>query len=76
MNLLMPLPTTQGTGVNTFEQVCRMTSHAKRFSVRLDHHLNDKNQHRFTYLRAFYGPSPTNGSNSLQGGNAQDGEHN
>ena len=75
MTLLMPLPTTSGTGVNTFEQVS-LTSEANRFSVRMDHRLTDKDQIRFTYLRAFYGPSPTNGSNSLQGGNSQDGEHN
>ena len=75
MTLLMPSPTTSGTGVNTFEQVSE-TSVSNRFSVRLDHRLTNNDQIRFTYLRAFYGPSPTNGSDSLQGGNAQDGEHN
>ncbi len=75
MNLLMPATTTSGTGVNTFEQVSE-TAISSRFSVRLDHRLTNKDQIRFTYLRAFYGPNPTNGSDSLQGGNAQDGEHN
>ncbi len=75
MTLLMPLTTTSGTGVNTFEQV-GLTSFSNRVSVRLDHRLTNKDQIRFTYLRAFYGPNPTNGSDSLQGGNAQDGEHN
>jgi hypothetical protein len=74
-NLLYPMPTQSGIGVNTFEQVPE-TSHATRYSVRLDHKINENNQLRFTYLRAFYGPSPTNGTNSLAGGNAQDGEHN
>lgn len=75
MNLLWPVPTQSGTGVNTF-QLVPYTSHATRFSLRLDHKIGANDQLRFTLLRAFYGPSPTNGSSSLQGGNAQDGEHN
>jgi Carboxypeptidase regulatory-like domain/TonB dependent receptor len=75
LNVLYPMPTQAGCGVNTFEQVPE-TSHATRFSLRLDHKIGASDQLRFTLLRAFYGPSPTNGSNSLQGGNAQDGEHN
>ena len=75
LKLLYPNPTTSGCGTNTYELV-QETSNASRFSVRLDHKLSEKDQLRFTYLRAFYGPSPTNGNNSLQGGNAQDGEHN
>ncbi len=75
LTALYPLPTQAGCGVNTFEEVQEI-SHSTRYSVRLDHKINDRNQIRFTYLRAFYGPSPTNGTDSLQGGNAQDGEHN
>jgi hypothetical protein len=75
LKLLYPNPTTSGCGTNTYELV-QETSNASRFSVRLDHKLSEKDQLRFTYLRAFYGPSPTNGNNSLQGGNALDGEHN
>ncbi len=75
LSLLYPNPTTSGTGVNTYEQV-QTTSTASRVSVRLDHQLTANDQLRFTFLRAFYGPSPTNGTTSLQGGNAQDGEHN
>ena len=75
MKLLWPTPTQPGIGVNTFELV-PYTSHATRFSLRLDHRLGPNDQVRFTLLRAFYGPSPTNGVNSLAGGNAQDGEHN
>jgi hypothetical protein len=75
LNLLYPKPTQSGTGVNTYELV-QETSKATRFSLRLDHRLSERDQLRFTYLRAFYGPSPTNGSDSLQGGNALDGEHN
>jgi hypothetical protein len=75
MKLLWPTPTQSGIGVNTFELVPNK-SHATRFSLRLDQKLGANDQLRFTLLRAFYGPSPTNGASSLQGGNAQDGEHN
>jgi hypothetical protein len=75
LNLLYPKPTQPGCGNNTFEQVQEL-SQSSRFSLRLDHKINDKNQIRFTYLRAFYGPNATQGADSLQGGNAQDGEHN
>ncbi len=75
LTVLYPKPTVSGCGVNTFEQVQEL-SHSSRFSLRLDHKLSDKDQLRFTWLRAFYGPNATNGNDSLQGGNAQDGEHN
>ncbi len=75
LNILYPLPTTSGCGTNTFQEVQEL-SHSTRFSLRLDHKINDANQLRFTWLRAFYGPNSTQGSDSLQGGNSQDGEHN
>ena len=75
MNKLMPTPTTSGIGTNTFENV-PYTSNVERISLRLDHRINDNNSIRFTWLRAFYGPNPTVGSDSLQGGNSGDGEHN
>ena len=75
LTALYPMPTTSGCGVNTFEEVPE-TSHSTRFSLRMDHKISDRDQIRFTYLRAFYGPSPTNGTDSLAGGNSQDGEHN
>jgi len=75
MNKLMPLPTTSGTGTNTYELV-PYTSNVDRISLRLDHKINDNNNIRFTWLRAFYGPNSTVGSDSLQGGNSGDGEHN
>lgn len=78
-NLLYPKPTTSGCGVNTSELV-PFTSNSTRYSVRLDHKINDHNQIRATYLRAFYGPSPTvaaqGSGTSLSGGNSGDGEHN
>jgi hypothetical protein len=75
LTILYPKPTTSGCGVNTFEEVQEL-SHSTRFSLRMDQKLGDKDQLRFTWLRAFYGPNATQGSDSLQGGNAQDGEHN
>ncbi len=74
-NLLYPLPTTSGCGTNTLELV-PYTSNATRYSVRLDHRINDHNQIRATYLRAFYGPNPDVGTSSLAGGFSGDGEHN
>lgn len=74
-NLLLPLPTASGCGTNTFELV-PYTSEATRNSVRLDHKINDNNQLRFTWLRAFYGPNPDVGTSSLAGGFSGDGEHN
>ena len=75
LKILYPLPTKAGCGVNTVEIVPEL-SQSTRFSLRLDHKISDRDQIRFTYLRAFYGPNATNGPTSLAGGNAQDGEHN
>jgi hypothetical protein len=75
LNILYPLPTQAGTGTNTF-QLVPYTSVATRYSVRLDHKINDNNQIRATYLRAFYGPNPDVGTSSLAGGFSGDGEHN
>jgi hypothetical protein len=75
LNILYPNPTTSGCGTNTFEEVQEL-SKSTRFSLRVDHKIGPNDQLRFTWLRAFYGPNATQGSDSLQGGNAQDGEHN
>jgi len=78
-NLLYPLPSTSGTGVNTFELVPHTTD-VNRYFFRIDHKINDNNQIRFSFLRALYGPfsdvaSQGSGS-SKAGGVARDGEHN
>jgi len=75
MNLLMPKPTIGGIGTNTYESFS-LTQNMTRFSLRLDHRISDKDQLRFTWLRAFYGPNPAYYNDSLQGGNLKDGEHN
>jgi hypothetical protein len=74
-NLLFPLPTLPGVGVNTIELIPH-TASVTRFNLRVDHKINEKNQIRGTFLRAFYGPFPDVGTSSLAGGVAQDGEHN
>jgi hypothetical protein len=75
LNLLYPLPTTSGSGTNTF-QLIPYTSNAKRFSLHVDQKISDKDQIRGTFLEALYGPNPDVGASSLQGGFSGDGEHN
>ena len=75
LKLLYPKPTQSGTGTNTFELV-PYTSNAKRFSLRVDHKISDKDQIRGTFMEALYGPNPDVGASSLQGGFSGDGEHN
>ena len=75
MNILMPMSTTQTTGVNTQELVPHTTD-VSRFNLRLDHKISDRDQIRFTWLRAFYGPFSDVGTSSLAGGVSLDGEHN
>ena len=74
-NLLFPQSTTQSVGVNTLELIPHDTN-VTRFNLRFDHRFNDKDQIRFTWLRAFYGPFKDVGTSSLAGGVARDGEHN
>jgi hypothetical protein len=75
LKLLYPNTTASGTGTNTFELI-PYTSNAKRFSLRIDHKISDKDQIRGTFLEALYGPNPDVGASSLQGGFSGDGEHN
>jgi hypothetical protein len=74
-NLLYPLPTAPGIGTNTYELVPYVST-ATRYAVRIDHKINESNQLRFTYLRAFYGPNPSVGASSKFGGMEGIGEHN
>ncbi len=75
LNILYPLPTTSGCGTNTIENVT-YHSNATRWSLHLDHKIDDHNQFRATFLRAFYGPNPDSDVDSKQGGYSGDGEHN
>ena len=75
LNLLYPLPTTSGTGVNTY-QLAPFVSDAARFSLRFDQKLSDRDQLRFTYVNSLYGPNATVGNDTLEGGFSGEGEHN
>jgi hypothetical protein len=75
LNILYPTPTTTGCGTNTIENVTYQ-SNATRWSLHLDHKINEHNQIRATFLRAFYGPNPDSDVDSKQGGYSGDGEHN
>ena len=75
LHILYPATTTAGCGINTVEDVT-YHSNATRWSLRLDHKINDRNQVRATFLRAFYGPNPDSYIDSKQGGFSGDGEHN
>ena len=74
-NILMPLPTTTGTGTNTVELVPYFNN-VNRYSLRVDHKISEKNQLRGTFLSAFYGPNPQVGTSSKAGGMSGIGEHN
>ncbi len=74
-NVLYPLPTAAGTGVNAFE-VVPFAQGVNRYSFRLDHKASDKNQFRATYIAGLYGPNPSTGATSRFGGMAGIGERN
>ncbi|WP_263377424.1 carboxypeptidase regulatory-like domain-containing protein [Granulicella paludicola] len=74
-NMLMPASQTQVVGAATQELIPHTTD-VSRFNLRIDHKVSDRDQIRFTWLRAFYGPFSDVGTSSLAGGVAQDGEHN
>lgn len=75
MTKLMPLPTQAGVGTNTYELI-DYTSNSKRFALHMDHKLGSRDQLRGTLMIAHYGPNPTVGTDSLQGGRSGDGEKN
>lgn len=74
-SILFPLPTVAGTGTNTFE-VVPYTQSVNRYSFRLDHKANDRDQFRATFIAGLYGPNPTTGATSRYGGMAGIGERN
>lgn len=46
----------------TFDGLIPHSADVTRFNLRIDHKINDKNQIRGTFLRAFYGPFPDVGT--------------
>ena len=75
MNLLYPETTAKNTITNNTWENVPYVSTVKRFAFRVDHKISDKDSLRFTYLRALYGPNPSTGNSSLQGGLSGIGEH-
>lgn len=73
-SLLFPTPTQPGIGVNTFELI-PITDNVTRYSLRIDHKINERNDIHGTFLKAFYGPNPVAGTSSKAGGKSQNGEH-
>lgn len=79
LSVLYPHATSQssctGVGSPNTNEVIGYTQAAKRFSMRLDHKLTDRDQLRATFLRAFYGPYAAGYTDSLAGGSGNMGEH-
>lgn len=79
LGVLYPHATNQSicvnSGVANTSEVIGYKQAAKRFSMRLDHRLTDKDQLRATFLRAFYGPYAAGYTDSLAGGSGNIGEH-
>jgi hypothetical protein len=80
LNILYPNDNPTATGcnaytTNTFENIS-YTQNAKRFSMRLDHKLTDRDQLRGTFMRAFFGPYTNSWVDSKTGGYSGYGEHN
>jgi len=76
LKILYPNATTSGCyTTNTYENIS-YTQNAKRFSMRLDHKLTDRDQLRGTFMRAFFGPYNNGWTDSKTGGYSGYGEHN
>jgi len=76
LKILYPHPTQSGCyTTNTYENI-GYTQEARRFSLRLDHKLSDRDQFRGTLMHDFYGPYAYNWTDSLAGGYGSEGEHN
>jgi hypothetical protein len=76
---LYPLPNTPGTGpagtgVNLTQNIPYL-SEVQRGSFRIDHHISDRTQLGFSFLREDVGPNPSPGPVSTFGGLAGIGEH-
>jgi hypothetical protein len=79
LTVLYPHVTNQSicvnSGVANTNEVIGYTQSAKRFAMRVDHRLTDKDQLRATFLHAFYGPYAAGYTDSLAGGSGNIGEH-
>jgi len=76
MNKLMPCATVTTFASGNCNELVAYTEASDRVSVHIDHKLGPNDQIRGTFLHASYGPNPTVGTDSLQGGRSGDGEKN
>lgn len=76
LKILYPHPSQSGCYTNNTYENISYTQAARRFSLRLDHKLSDRDQFRGTFMHDFYGPYAYNWLDSLMGGYGSEGEHN
>ncbi len=76
LDKLMPCKNITVWGAGNCVELVNYDSDSNRVSVHMDHKLGPKDQVRGTMMIAHYGPNPTVGADSLQGGRSGDGEKN
>ena len=76
MTKLLPCATVTIWGPGNCSELVPYTNTTDRIAVHVDHRIGPNDQIRGTFLHANYGPSPTVGTDSLQGGRSGDGEKN
>jgi hypothetical protein len=76
MTKLIPCPNVTTFTAGNCHELVPYTEASDRISVHIDHRLGPNDQIRGTFMHANYGPNPTVGSDSLQGGRSGDGEKN
>lgn len=76
MTSLIPCSSVTTFTSGNCQELIPFTEASYRVSLHMDHKLGPKDQIRGTLLRANYGPNPTVGNDSLQGGRSGDGEKN
>ena len=76
MTKLMPCATVTTFKSGNCHELVSYTEASDRVSVHIDQKLGPNDQIRGTFLHASYGPNPTVGADSLQGGRSGDGEKN
>jgi len=76
MTKLIPCASVTTFTSGNCQELVSYTDTSDRVSVHIDQKLGPKDQIRGTFLHASYGPNPTVGNDSLQGGRSGDGEKN
>lgn len=76
MNKLMPCASLTVFTSGNCNELVSYTNKATRVSLHMNHKLGPNDQIRGTMMIAHYGPDPTVGTDSLQGGRSGDGEKN